>query len=73
MVKSCYTWSGIQKNIDDARLSLVPKIQRYFLSEGANVMLSDPFIASDSLDETLKNADVLVIGTNHTEYEKSIY
>ncbi len=61
---------AFKKNIDDTRLSLVPKIQRYFLSEGAKVMLSDPFIASDSLDETLKNADVLVIGTNHSEYEK---
>lgn len=61
---------AFKKNIDDTRLSLVPKIQRYFLSEGAKVMASDPYIASDPLEKTLKNADILVIGTNHSEYEK---
>lgn len=61
---------SFKKDIDDARFSLVPKIQRYFLTEGAKVMVSDPYLPSDPLKETLENADILVIGTNHGDYKK---
>ena len=61
---------SFKKDIDDIRFSLVPKIQRYFLAEGAKVMVSDPYLPSDPLKETLENADILVIGTNHGDYKK---
>jgi len=33
-------------------------------------MVTDPYLPSDSLKETLEDADILVIGTNHSEYQK---
>jgi len=61
---------SFKKDIDDVRFSLVPKIQRYFLTEGAKVMVSDPYLPSDPLKGTIKDADILIIGTNHSEYKK---
>lgn len=61
---------SFKKDIDDTRMSLVPKMQKYFLAEGAKVMASDPYIASDPLNKTLEKAYILVIGANHSEYEK---
>lgn len=60
---------AFKKNIDDIRYSLSPKIQRYFLAEGAKVSVSDPFIDSQLMDETLKDAEVLIIGVNHDIYK----
>lgn len=60
---------AFKKNIDDTRFSLVPKLQKYFLAEGANVYVSDPLIRSDDLESTLKDAEILIIGTNHDVYK----
>lgn len=61
---------AFKKNIDDDRLSLVPKMIKYFTAEGADVSVTDPFIKSVSLNESLNKADVVVIGTNHDVYKK---
>lgn len=55
-----------KKNIDDIRFSLSPKLQRYFEAEGARVFVHDPYIDSEALEETLKDAEVLIMGINHT-------
>lgn len=61
---------SFKKNIDDIRFSLSPKLQRYLLAEGAKVFIHDPFIDSQPLKETLKDANVLVIGVNHDVFKK---
>lgn len=61
---------SFKKNIDDIRFSLSPKLQRYFLAEGAIVSIHDPFIDSQPLKETLKDANILVIGINHDIFKK---
>ncbi|MFA5880525.1 MAG: UDP binding domain-containing protein, partial [Candidatus Margulisiibacteriota bacterium] len=60
---------AFKKNIDDSRFSLVPKFVKYFASQGAKVMVTDPLMYSEPLDESLKDADILVIGTNHDAYK----
>lgn len=61
---------AFKKNIDDTRYSLSPKLQRYFLAEGAKVATHDPYIDSQPLDETLKDADILIMGMNHDAFKK---
>jgi len=61
---------AFKKNIDDTRYSLSLKLQNYLLTEGAKVVAHDPFIKSNSLDESLKNADVVIIATNHDNFSK---
>lgn len=61
---------AFKKNIDDSRFSLVPKFAKYFAAEGAKVSITDPLMASDPLDKSLKNADIIVIGANHDVYKK---
>lgn len=61
---------AFKKNIDDIRYSLSPKLQRYFLAEGAKVSVTDPYIDSQPLDDALKSADVVIIGVNHDVYKK---
>ena len=60
---------AFKKNIDDIRYSLSPKMQRYFLAEGADVSVSDPFIDSKPIEDALKGANILVIGINHDIYK----
>lgn len=60
---------AFKKNIDDVRYSLSPKLQRYFLAEGAKVSVHDPFIDSQPLEETLKGADILILGINHDAFK----
>lgn len=60
---------SFKKDIDDVRFSLVPKLQRYFLAEGAKVMVSDPFLPSEPLKKVLDKTDILIIGTNHSIYK----
>ncbi len=59
-----------KKNIDDLRYSLSLKLENYLITEGAKVFSHDPFVKSSPLDETLKNADILVIATNHDNFSK---
>lgn len=61
---------AFKKNIDDTRYSLSIKMQSYLITEGVKLYSHDPFIKSHSLDETLKNAEVLIIATNHDQYKK---
>lgn len=60
---------AFKKNIDDSRFSLVPKFVKYFASQGARVSVTDPLMYSEPLDESLKDADIVVIGTNHDAYK----
>ena len=60
---------AFKKNIDDIRYSLSPKLQRYFLAEGASVSVHDPYIDSQPMDETLKGANILIIGIDHDLFE----
>ncbi len=61
---------AFKKNIDDTRYSLSPKLQRYFLAEGAQVSIHDPLIDSEPLENTLKGAEILIMGINHDEFRK---
>ncbi len=61
---------AFKKNIDDMRYSLSPKLQRYFLAEGATVFVHDPLIDSQPLKETIIDADVLIIGINHDTFKE---
>lgn len=61
---------AFKRDIDDARSSLTPKMKRHFLAEGATVSVHDPFIDSSPLEETLKDADILVITMNHNQFRE---
>lgn len=61
---------AFKKNIDDTRYSLSPKLQRYFLAEGAKVSVHDPLIDSEPLEDALKGAEILIMGINHDEFSK---
>ena len=50
--------------------SLSLKLQNYFITEGAKVFSHDPFVESSTLTKTLKNAEILVIATNHSDFSK---
>ncbi len=59
-----------KKNIDDLRYSLSLKLQNYLMNEGAKVFSHDPFIKSLPIKKVLKNADVIIIATNHDKFSK---
>lgn len=61
---------AFKKDIDDTRFSLAPKLKKYFLAEGAKVSVSDPLVRSQSMESALEGADILVVGVNHSVYEK---
>lgn len=61
---------SFKKNIDDLRYSLSPKLQRYFLAEGAKVSIHDPYIDSQPLEDTLQNVDILILGINHDIFKQ---
>lgn len=69
-----------KKDIDDYRESPVIKIVELLENEGAEVIINDPFISSfkhegrvfttQSVDdEVLSSADIVVITTDHTQYD----
>lgn len=60
---------AFKKNIDDTRYSLSPKLERYFLAEGAKVLVHDPFIDSQPLEDVVSDADILILGTNHDVFK----
>lgn len=60
---------AFKKNIDDTRYSLAPKLQRYFLAEGAKVSVHDPFIDSQPLEDALRDAEILIMGVNHDVFK----
>lgn len=56
---------GFKKNIDDTRYSLSLKMEKYLTNEGAVVMVHDPYLPSENLEQTLMHADIVIIATNH--------
>lgn len=67
-------------DIDDLRESPVLKIITLLEKEGANVVINDPYIpkfthngkeyvSTELTAETLKNCDITVITTNHSQYD----
>jgi len=61
---------AFKKNIDDIRYSLSPKLQRYFLAEGATVLVHDPYIDSQPLQDALRGAEILILGINHDVFKQ---
>ncbi len=64
---------AFKKNIDDIRYSLAIKMKRYLLAEGAKVSVSDPYVDSQPQEDTLKGAEILIIGVNHDVYKNLNY
>lgn len=60
---------AFKKNVDDIRYSLSPKLERYFLAEGAKVSVHDPFIDSQPLEDAIRGADVLILAVNHDAFK----
>ncbi|MBW3020800.1 nucleotide sugar dehydrogenase [Candidatus Woesearchaeota archaeon] len=62
---------SFKKNIDDQRNSLSFKIKKTLIREQCEVFCQDPFIKEYNLnyEETLKDADLLIIGVNHDVYK----
>jgi UDP-N-acetyl-D-glucosamine dehydrogenase len=69
-----------KKDIDDYRESPVLKIINQLVKKGANIMFSDPFIhhckdgdqvyeAIPLVQENLERADIVVITTDHTDFD----
>ncbi len=57
-----------KKNSDDTRNSLSFKARKIFAAEGAQVMLHDPYVKTESLEKVLKDSDVVFIAMNHDYY-----
>ena len=60
---------GFKKNIDDTRYSLSLKMAKYLANEGALVVTHDPYLPTESLENSLKNADVVVVAVNHDVFK----
>ena len=63
---------AFKAEIDDIRESLAFKIKKALERERAEVFLHDPYVPGyqSDLDETLKNADLVFVATNHAVYKK---
>jgi UDP-N-acetyl-D-mannosaminuronic acid dehydrogenase len=59
---------AFKANIDDTRNSLAFRARKLFVAEGAHVHLHDPFVASEPLDDCLRDADVVFLAMNHDAY-----
>ena len=72
---------SFKRDADDVRDSLAPKLVRYLQRETpSKIVVTDPFLTADqiepcssveftpSLDAALKNADFVIIATNHSLY-----
>lgn len=60
---------GFKKNIDDTRYSLSIKLKQYLVHEGAKVFVHDPLIPSSTLEEAIKDAEVVVLAINHDSFK----
>jgi UDP-N-acetyl-D-mannosaminuronic acid dehydrogenase len=60
-----------KRDTDDERDSLSPKLIRLLERELADVAVCDPHASAptQSLDEALTDADVVIVATNHSEFE----
>ena len=61
---------AFKKNSDDPRDSLSYKVVKVLENERAEVVASDPYIESPKLADSLKNAKIVVVATNHDRYKK---
>ena len=61
-----------KRDTDDERDSLSPKLIRLLERELADVAVCDPHAASPTqpLEEAVRDADVVVVATNHSEFER---
>ena len=69
--------TAYKADVDDSRLSPSRPIIQQLLSLGAKVVAYDPYCQesfgaekAESLQEAIKNADCIVIATDHTEFKK---
>jgi len=62
---------AFKKNIDDTRNSLAFKLRKILLAEGAEVHVHDPLIASEPLEEALRDADMVFLAMNHDIYAEA--
>lgn len=79
--KVCVMGVGFKRDVDDLRDSLALKMAELFMPRSKDVFFHDPFVKADYIDLGLtpmykvdydtveKEADVLVIGANHSEYD----
>lgn len=77
----CIMGVGFKRDVDDLRDSLALKLAELFIPRCRDVFFHDPFVKQDMIDLGLtpirkvdydaveREADVIVIGANHTEYE----
>jgi UDP-N-acetyl-D-mannosaminuronic acid dehydrogenase len=63
---------SFKANIDDDRASLSHKIRKIMEREMGNVITHDVYLDDKNFEETLKDADFLVIATAHNEYKKPL-
>ncbi|MFA5049582.1 MAG: nucleotide sugar dehydrogenase [Candidatus Micrarchaeia archaeon] len=63
---------AFKANNDDDRASLSYKIEKIFKRELAEVKTHDVYRDGINFEETIKNADFLIIATAHDEYKKSM-
>ncbi|RLG10644.1 nucleotide sugar dehydrogenase [Candidatus Pacearchaeota archaeon] len=62
--------AGFKRDSDDTRYSLSFKAKKILEHEGAIVNLHDPYIKESlKVTEVLKDADVVMVATNHSFYE----
>jgi UDP-N-acetyl-D-mannosaminuronic acid dehydrogenase len=61
-----------KRNTDDERDSLSPKLIRLLERELADVAVCDPHAPSPTqpLDEAVHDADVVIVATNHSDFER---
>jgi UDP-N-acetyl-D-mannosaminuronic acid dehydrogenase len=61
---------AFKAGIDDTRYSPSIRIAELLESENANVARHDPYIqGTETLDNAIDNADVIILATNHPEFE----
>ncbi len=58
-----------KRDTDDLRDSLSSKLIRLLERELAHVARHDPFAPSDPLEEALRDAQAVVVATNHSAYD----
>lgn len=65
---------AFKRDSDDMRSSLAYKLKRILRFEARDVLCTDPYVTDDPdlvpLDEVLERSDVLIIGANHSAYER---
>jgi len=59
---------AFKRNIDDTRNALSSKIKKLLLTEGAVVLLHDPYTHPGDLDSILGKVDVAIFAINHDAY-----